>query len=836
MLDAIMDFFPDIITDGIKTIASSAGDLINGIWGEKIVNIETNGELAKDIGAIADFGALVEKVILGFAKAVALKYMPELSILVPILLLIYMTIQGWLIMSGRSKNTIPDLVWELGKISLLCFVALNIDHYTKWAIDGVASVEAWLMKAFVVNNGMAGSGATTLWKTLQINWNVFCATQGEIWELFAQHPISDVGGKISILLIVVAGWLGGGWFFFNVLSILALSKIAVTLILAMGPVFLVLGMWPATRDFLNNWVKTLCCYVLMLTLIMGVGSMFVMLLTESTRGYATIASLQGVPGKMPSLAESAAMMVVISGILSFVIRQIPAIAQGLTGKFIGANASATTAAVAAAMAAPFFGSSDASKKNGNDNEKKDKSNSAKAGELVTEGSALGANAANNTLKSAGLKLAAGLLGGLAGGAVASKVASALNKGNTSGLGVIPSYNQFNSGGKNSITFGNLDELNANSSGPEVDPNAGGSSSALGTVAAAAGSAAAGSATAASTITSAASMMLAPGALNNITAGLFKPDLANTLTASAGVSSLGGMTYSCTSTGYQPIDGITLGTNTASATFSSADTSGGTSSVSSVGSVTSQSSQTAQAANNMSSLQGAAALAGLSSLVTGTSASAISSIGGTSSGGAGSAQTLPNDHIAAVGTATGSAGTSNSDATAIHANSAGLPLEGSAVAATAGLSTITSSGGTASSPSPTLSQSGGVMSRFDNSLTAAGSSFSGGIGPITNVNATPMAGASTPIIRGNEAIATMSAEIANSTRNPFAAEPVDTGGIHAEAFFGAGGSFGGLSEPLESGGTLSLNAVSGEMTITAGSSSGVLYDGIAADGSSFSLNH
>lgn len=129
-----------------------------------------------------------------------------------------------------------------------------------------------------------------------------------------------------------------------------------------------------------------------------------------------------------------------------------------------------------------------------------------------------------------------------------------------------------------------------------------------------------------------------------------------------------------------------------------------------------------------------------------------------------------------------------------------------------------------------------MSRFDNSLTAAGSSFSGGIGPITNVNATPMAGASTPIIRGNEAIATMSAEIANSTRNPFAAEPVDTGGIHAEAFFGAGGSFGGLSEPLESGGTLSLNAVSGEMTITAGSSSGVLYDGIAADGSSFSLNH
>ncbi len=103
--------------------------------------------------------------------------------------------------------------------------------------------------------------------------------------------------------------------------LLALSKVAIAVILTLGPLFIVMLFFDATKRFFESWVAQLANYGLITVL----GSMVAALMLSIIKVYAANAAAQG--GGI-TIAESVRLC--IASVLVFlVMRQVPSIASGL---------------------------------------------------------------------------------------------------------------------------------------------------------------------------------------------------------------------------------------------------------------------------------------------------------------------------------------------------------------------------------------------------------------------------------------------------------------------------------------------------------------------------
>jgi type IV secretion system protein VirB6 len=103
--------------------------------------------------------------------------------------------------------------------------------------------------------------------------------------------------------------------------LLALSKVAVALILALGPLFIGLLFFSATRRFFESWVAQLANYALITVLALFASSF--MLTVVSAYGKNAVAL-----GSSVTIAESVRVCIA-SALVLLVLRQVPALAAGL---------------------------------------------------------------------------------------------------------------------------------------------------------------------------------------------------------------------------------------------------------------------------------------------------------------------------------------------------------------------------------------------------------------------------------------------------------------------------------------------------------------------------
>lgn len=277
-----------------------------------------------------------------FARDVVNSFVADVLALLPAGLFLYFLVKGWLIMSGRSKDAFPDLIMNVGIMALIITLGISTIYTFELANGVVMWLESFLVSHMPEFPDTAETEAllTSPWNWLDLEWNKFSTGLDGVTAAIDQIPWYSPGLGMASALSWFVAYAGGAWFFFSITSIFVLNKIVITILIAFTPVFMALGIFPLTREFLQNWFKTLLAYTLALILVLVLGALFMHIFDGYSNNIQDALKLLedgNAQGAWNMVNEALFVITMMSVIMSFVLRQIPAMAQGLIGRFIGAG-------------------------------------------------------------------------------------------------------------------------------------------------------------------------------------------------------------------------------------------------------------------------------------------------------------------------------------------------------------------------------------------------------------------------------------------------------------------------------------------------------------------
>jgi type IV secretion system protein VirB6 len=220
----------------------------------------------------------------------------------------YVMLWGYLHLRGAIEEPIMDGAKRIIQLAAILGVALSLWEYNSVLVDFFIATPESLSDAILGGNA-AINVVDTVW--------VQGATVAE--SLISQGGIVD--GNFGFYLAGFAVYLFVGVICVWMAYLYCLSLVAVGLLLAIGPLFILGLMFETTKRFFESWVAQLSNYSLIIVL----ASVASKLLLNMLEQYAQSAAAKGAGIQ---IAEGI-QLCLASGFILLIMRQVPSIAAGL---------------------------------------------------------------------------------------------------------------------------------------------------------------------------------------------------------------------------------------------------------------------------------------------------------------------------------------------------------------------------------------------------------------------------------------------------------------------------------------------------------------------------
>lgn len=161
------------------------------------------------------------------------------------LLVLYFIIHGFMMMRGMIEEPVTDFAWRVVRLSIITGVALNLGYYNSAVVDFIWRFPEAL--AAIVVQGAAGSGSASYLDSLM---SQMYSLGSAFWTKGTASTIPHVG----LILCAVAVWGVGLLLTAYAAFLLCLSKFMLAILLALGPIFIVLLMFDSTKRFFESWL------------------------------------------------------------------------------------------------------------------------------------------------------------------------------------------------------------------------------------------------------------------------------------------------------------------------------------------------------------------------------------------------------------------------------------------------------------------------------------------------------------------------------------------------------------------------------------------------------
>ena len=221
---------------------------------------------------------------------------------------LYVMAWGYLHLQGKIQEPVMDGARRIVVLAVIFGVALRLWLYNAVLVDTFYNAPAQLGAAIV---GAAGPVAT-----LDQIWSDGGAAAGLLWSKGGL-----LNGDFGFYLAGAIVWLLVGMLCIYALFLISLSKIALAVLLALGPVFLVLLLFESTKRFFESWIAQLANYALITVLTVLVAA----LLLQIVRTYAQQTAALGAA----ILTVDALNLLLVTGLVLLVMRQVMPIAAAL---------------------------------------------------------------------------------------------------------------------------------------------------------------------------------------------------------------------------------------------------------------------------------------------------------------------------------------------------------------------------------------------------------------------------------------------------------------------------------------------------------------------------
>jgi len=253
---------------------------------------------------------------------------------------LYIAIFGILIVLGYVRAPVQDFVINVLKITIVVLLVSKIDQYNYYVTklffeyipDGINSAIIQVSKDDSFSPQKIANGSA--FDTVVDNIITFATTLYKKWTWDDWYPLIAT-------LLVLFGLIPTA----TLLAVALLAKLGLTLLLALGPVFISLYLFRSTQSFTAAWINALANFVILQVLAFA----FVTLLMNIMNGF--IEKSQALEG---GAQIAAALSLVLTFVLSLIlVIQLPAISSQLAGSgfqigagLIHAGLNATKAAAA----------------------------------------------------------------------------------------------------------------------------------------------------------------------------------------------------------------------------------------------------------------------------------------------------------------------------------------------------------------------------------------------------------------------------------------------------------------------------------------------------------
>lgn len=225
------------------------------------------------------------------------------------LAVLYVMVWGYLLLLGRIEEPFGTGIKRVACLAVVLGASLRLWLYNDIIVDTFYNAPAQLAAAVVGAPDPVGS-VDAIW-----------AQGGKVADLLWSRAAGfglDIGDFMAGLVV----WTLVGLLCVYTMFLISLSHVALAVLLALGPLFIVMFPFDATRRFFDAWLGQLANYALITILTI----MAAALLLKIVVNYAAQTAQRG-PG---ILTVDAINMVLVSVLVFLFMRQVMPIAAGLT--------------------------------------------------------------------------------------------------------------------------------------------------------------------------------------------------------------------------------------------------------------------------------------------------------------------------------------------------------------------------------------------------------------------------------------------------------------------------------------------------------------------------
>ena len=224
---------------------------------------------------------------------------------------LYVMAWGYLHLMGKIEEPVLAGLKRIAMIALIFGAGLKLWLYNSVIVDTFYNAPAQLAAAMVGSNDPVGS--------IDAIWSSGGAVADSLWSNASIGMYPDLGFYFAAAIVYCLI----GALCVYAMFLIALSSIALAILLALGPLFIAALFFDSTKRFFTSWIAQLVNYGLITVLTVMVGA----LLLRIVQSYAVQTAARG----SAILTVDALNMMLVALLVFLVLRQVMPIASSIAG-------------------------------------------------------------------------------------------------------------------------------------------------------------------------------------------------------------------------------------------------------------------------------------------------------------------------------------------------------------------------------------------------------------------------------------------------------------------------------------------------------------------------
>lgn len=264
----------------------------------------------------SEFFNNINQSLEAYLNATVSSVMSEIAPVATAMVSLYVGYWGWMMMTGMIQEPVMDGTKRMLRISIILTLALQTGYYHEFISD-------WLWKSPEALGKLMSSNATT-GTSININFLDDLLTKYydnaiSFFDLSLDAGLSNLSVAIFDLIVGLALLIFGCLMTAYTAYLLIFSKIALAVLLAVGPIFILLLIFDSMRKFFDAWIGQVINFVFLTMITTAIASL-------------TMTILSSTMGNKPEAILSNAIPLIALSIVSFLVMlQAPSIASALGG-------------------------------------------------------------------------------------------------------------------------------------------------------------------------------------------------------------------------------------------------------------------------------------------------------------------------------------------------------------------------------------------------------------------------------------------------------------------------------------------------------------------------